>query len=181
MSNASAQIKKPTAAQKLAALESRIVDTSKPAAVKPAAIKAAPKAVTKAASKGKAAPVKVARKLGISHAVGQSCRPVAGSKLAAYTAAWMASTGFAKGASIARADLVKIAGERAIAYHTGAGNFASGKDGFKLTAKGNAVFSARSPDEQLVAAYTSVLKTGKPSDVAGVKAAHIVALTAKAA
>lgn len=178
MSNASAQIKKPSAAQKLAALESRIVDASKPAAAKPAAAKPA---AVKAASKGKAAPVKVARKLGISHAVGQSCRPVAGSKLAAYTAAWMASTGFAKGASIARADLVKIAGERAIAYHTGAGNFASGKDGFKLTTKGNAVFSARNVDEQLVAAYTSVLKTGKPSDVAGVKAAHIVALSAKAA
>ncbi len=148
------------------------------AANKSAAVKAAPKAASKA--KAKAAPVKVTRKVAVPFAVGQSCRPVAGAKLIAYTAAWMTVTGFIKGTALARADLVKIAGERAIAYHTLAGNFASGKDGLKLTAKGSSAFTSRTPDPQLVEAFTSVLKTGKPSDVAGVKAAHIVAL-AKAA
>lgn len=162
MSNASATIAKPA---------------KKTAAAKPAAAKKAP-SKSKTASKGARATVRTSAK--ITHAVGQSCRPVAGAHLFAYTAAWLSLTGMDKGAAIPRAELVKIAGERAAAYHLKAGNLKAGKDGISVTAKGAAAFSARTVDPQIVDAYKGVLTTGKPSDVARVKAEHIVSLKAAA-
>lgn len=175
--------RKPAAAKvsaaKLKELESRIQPATAADKPKAAPVAKAPakKANAKPAAKAKAAPVKVAAKVsGIAYAIGQSCRPVAGAKLAAYSAAWMGLTGFAKGATLPRAAVAKIAGERAIAYHTGAGNMTSTKDGLKLTAKGISVFTSRAVQPELVAAYESVLKTGKENATVGAKAAHIVAM-----
>jgi hypothetical protein len=146
--------------------------------------KAAPKSAAKPASKKAPAvkakavvKVKVAAR--IPFTVGQSCRPVAGARLFAFTAAWFSLTGFDKGAAMSRADMVKIAGERAVQYHVNSGNFVAGTHGLTLTVKGkSALVDGRTVDPQLVEAFASVMKTGKPSDVAGVKPAHIVELKA---
>lgn len=178
--------RKPTArAAKLAELESRIVDASAPAApaskpVKADKAKAASKAASKAApaSKGKAAPVKVKSRVNLAFAIGQGFRPVAGVRLVAYSAAWMAATGFDKGAPIARATLAKIAGETAISYHTKHGNFISTPDGIAITAKGKSAFGMRAVDEQLRDAFMAVMRTGEASKVASVGKGQIVALAA---
>lgn len=160
-------------ASKLASLEARIIDASASTATK-----STTKPATKAAPTVKAAAVKVKSTVNVAYYVGQSCRPSAGARLFAYTAAWMQATGFAKGVALPRATIAMIAGATAVAYHINNGNFAMSADGVKLTAKGISAFSARKPDPQVVAGFVDVLQNGTPNKDSGVTKAHIVAIKA---
>ena len=97
-------------------------------------------------------------------------RPSQGSRLAAFTAAWLTLTGLTKGNAVSRGTLVKIAGETAINYHTRNGNFEKTEQGLKLSDKGVMFFEARGdvmPDMR--AGFEVVLSTGKLDDRAEVK------------
>lgn len=141
---------------------------------KPAA-KVAAKPVAKTAAKTAAKPAaKTAAKAkapAITTLIADYARPVAGNRLAAFTAAWLQLSGLKDGKAVQRATLVKIAGPRAIQYHTSNGNFETTPDGLKLTTKGQNAFGARSIDPEMLKAYSEALATGKQSDVVAKDAA----------
>lgn len=122
---------------------------------------AAPRTVRKAKA---VAPVKA-----VAFYIEDYARPKAGAPLFAFTAAWLTLTGLASGKAAIRADLVKIAGETAVTYHTKNGNFEKTDKGLIMTEKGNAFFAARTVDPQLFAAYETVMTTGEDGDKAGIK------------
>lgn len=133
--------------------------TAKPAAAKKAVAK--PRTVRKAKA---VAPVKA-----VAFHIEDYARPKAGAPLFAFTAAWLTLTGMASGKPAIRADLVKIAGETAVTYHTKNGNFEKTDKGLAITAKGRAFFAARTVDPQLLEAYETVMTTGQDGDKAGIK------------
>lgn len=135
--------------------------TAKPAAAK----KAAPRTVRKAVAKSstKAAP------RAIAFHIEDYARPKAGNTLFAFTAAWLNLTGMAAGKPAIRAELVKVAGETAVTYHTKNGNFEKTDKGLVMTEKGFAFFAARTVDPQLLEAYETVMTTGQDGDKAGIK------------
>lgn len=135
--------------------------SAKPAA-KPAT-KTVAKAAPKAAAKAKTAPK--AKAPAIKVIIADYARPAAGNRLAAFTQAWLDLSGLAAGSAVQRATIVKVAGPRAVQYHTGNGNIESTPDGLKLTQKGYAAFSSRSVDPELLKAYTEALSEGKQSDI----------------
>jgi hypothetical protein len=90
---------------------------------------------------------------------------ISGGRLEAFTAAWLDLTGLNAGKAIAKDQLAKVSGPRAIAYHIGLKNIEKTVDGLKLTEKGQMFFAARTKiDPQLVEAYKAVLATGKVED-----------------
>lgn len=120
------------------------------------------KGATKPAAKPAAAP--------LAFAVRDGYRPGAGRLLFAYTQAWLDVSGLSKGKTIARADLVKVAGQTAIAYHTGrTGTLADNKGQISLTDSGAAFFKARGVDQKAVDAFSTVLRTGCMDETVGVK------------
>lgn len=135
--------------------------TAKAAAKTSPAKKAAPRTVRKAKV---TAPVRA-----VAFHIEDYARPKAGASLMAFTAAWMNLTGMIDGTPVVRADMVKIAGETAVTYHTKNGNFEKTDKGLAITAKGRAFFAAREIDPQLLAAYETVLMTGQDGEKAGVK------------
>lgn len=144
----------------------------KPAAVaKPAAVKPAAK------------PAKPAAAAPLGFAVRDGYRPGAGRLLFAYTQAWLDVSGLTAGKTIARADLVKVAGQTAVAYHTGrTGTLSDNKGAISLTDSGAAFFKARGADQKAVDAFSTVLRTGCMDETVGVKVpAAVVPLKAQAA
>ena len=133
---------------------------AKPAAKKASAAK--PRTVRKA--KAVTAPVRA-----VAFHIEDYARPKAGAPLFAFTAAWLSLTGMASGKAAIRADLVKIAGETAVTYHTKNGNFEKTDKGLVMTDKGNAFFAARAIDPQMLAAYETVMTTGEEGEKAGIK------------
>ncbi len=131
------------------------------------------KAVAKKATVAKPRTVRKAKAVAPVRAVAfhieDYARPKAGAPLFAFTAAWLSLTGMASGKAAIRADLVKIAGETAVTYHTKNGNFEKTDKSLVMTDKGNAFFAARAIDPQLLAAYETVLMTGQDGEKAGVK------------
>lgn len=158
--------------------------TKKAAAARIAADKAALIASTASSTsstsskpKAKAKPSRVKSTVGApAFAIGQGCRPVAGARLVAYTAAWLSMFALDSGKAAPRAALVKVAGQTAVAYHTRQGNMVQTADGITLTAKGKSVFAMRAIDAELKAAMMSVLKNGEPNKTAQVSKAQIVAV-----
>lgn len=135
------------------------------------------KADKASASKAKAAPHKVTSAVGApAFAVGQGCRPVAGSRLVAYTAAWLSMFALDAGKSAPRSALVKVAGSTAVAYHIRMGNMIQTAAGIELTAKGKSVFGARAVDAEIKAGFIRVLKSGEADKTAQVTKAQIVAV-----
>jgi len=141
------------------------------AAVKTAAAPA--KRATRKAPAAKAVAAEVPAEK-INFVIQDYARPVAGSRLAAFTATWLDLSGLAKGDAVKRADLVKVAGPRAIAYHTSNGNMESTPDGVKLTDKGFAAFASRTVDPEAAKAYRAALVDGTQSDMVSKDAAAYV-------
>lgn len=100
--------------------------------------------------------------LTITHVLHDYARPVAGNRLAAHTAAFLALSGMGQDKPCPSALALKVIGPTAVKYHRLIGNWESTKDGLKLTPKGHAFFSARGePDAELFAAYQKVMTTGE--------------------
>lgn len=133
---------------------------AKPVA-KPATKKATAPRAKKAAP---AAPV-------LTHTIQDYARPKAGTRLFAFTDAWLELTGIKAGSAVSRATLVKIAGEVAITYHTRNGNFEKTENGLSLSAKGASFFAARDAgnDAQLIAAFKEAMTTGQAPEVLAIK------------
>lgn len=142
-----------------------------PQAVKPAG-KTAKTAGKPAAVKPAAKPAALAP---LGFAVRDGYRPGAGRLLFAYTQAWLDVSGLTAGKTIARADLVKVAGQTAVAYHTGrTGTLSDNKGAISLTDSGAAFFKARGADQKAVDAFSTVLRTGCMDETVGVKVAAAV-------
>lgn len=143
--------------------------TAKAVAKNSPAKKAAAKPRTVRKAQTVAAPVK-----SVAFHIEDYARPKAGASLFAFTAAWLTLTGMAEGKPAARANLVKIAGETAITYHTKNGNFAKTDKGLVMTEKGLAFFAARAIDPALYAAFETVMTTGEEGAKAGIKNAAAI-------
>ena len=153
--------------------------SSKAAALSKSEAAARVKADKQAVGKAKAAPRKVTSTVGApAFAVGQGCRPVAGVRLYAYTAAWLSMFSLDAGKSAPRAAVVKVAGSTAVAYHIRNGNMIQTAAGLELTPKGKSVFGARAIDEEIKAGFMSVFKSGEPNKIAQVNKTQIVAVAA---
>ena len=141
------------------------------------AVKTAPR---KTAAKTAPAPVKTeetqAPALTLTHVVRDGFRPVSGSLLFAYTAAWMALSGMSAGKPVAGSLIGKVAGSTARKYHTEkTGAFSEDAAGnVTLTDAGRALFAKRKPDPRHVEAFTGVLSTGCLADTVNVKVAGAI-------
>lgn len=156
---------------------------AKPAAQAPA--KSAPatrkgaSATRKGTSKGASKPQQAPAASGIKYAVQDFARPVAGSRLAAHTAAFLSASGMIGGGAFPKAQAAKIIGARAVQYHTSKGNFVQTAEGLKLTDKGVDFFVLRpvQVDQEALAAYESFFANGQPNESVGIKGeSHIVKL-----
>ena len=156
---------------KAAAKPQAAAKPAKPAkkeSAKPAAKKGASKAAAKKTSSGKGAAFFIAAN-----------RPASGALLHAHTEAFFTIYGMHKGkgapVSIARA----VMGATALNYHKGNGRFEVRDGQVFMTEAGKIQFGARVPsiDAAAVAAFVSVMTTGKP-DGQYVKAAGAIAAIA---
>lgn len=92
-----------------------------------------------------------------------SARPGAGSKLFAYTMAWLQGSGLIDGGAIPRAQALKLAGQTAIQYHTTRTMRMVDTAGMISLAPGAANFFAdRHHDAKEREAYRAILTTGQP-------------------
>jgi hypothetical protein len=90
-------------------------------------------------------------------------RPSAGTRLASHTAAVLGLTGMIDGAMIPAAELRQMIGDTAFGYHSRKGNIERTDKGAKLSEQGVLLFMARAGvDPEMIAAYETVLSTGKP-------------------
>jgi hypothetical protein len=95
--------------------------------------------------------------------------------LFAYTQAWLDVSGLSAGKTVARADIVRVAGQTAVSYHVNrTGTLAESKGQITLTDSGKAFFAARGADAKAVEAFSTVLRTGCLDDTVGVKVAAAV-------
>lgn len=99
----------------------------------------------------------------IKFALTNGARPSAGNRLFAYTMAWLGESGMlTNGTAVARAQLSKIAGATAIAYHLQKGNIEATDAGIVLTERGFSYFLQRGHDPKAVEVYADIMRTGKP-------------------
>lgn len=147
--------------QNIAPAKTKPVKAAKPAAAKPAA-KATPKP---AQSKKKAGRVSAA------YGLATHIRPGSGKALQAHTEAVLQFFKLnSKGGQVMKADLIKVMGATAVAYHANPlqGNFVEVEPGvLALSERGRLVFADRASkfaDDSLslVATYLAILTTGKP-------------------
>ena len=92
-----------------------------------------------------------------------SARPGAGSKLFAYTMAWLQGSGLIDGGAIPRGQALKLAGQTAIQYHTTRTMRLVDTAGMISLAPGAANFFAdRHHDAKERETYRTILTTGEP-------------------
>jgi hypothetical protein len=114
------------------------------------------------------APEVVASK-GITHAIKDGFRPLAGAALYAHTAVFLKHSGIDK-APVPSATVRTIIGGTALAYHVKAGNFAyvgdtpTQRGGVIVTPQGQGNFSKRQTNAELVSAFEAVLTQGVCDD-----------------
>lgn len=122
------------------------------------------------------------------HVLVQGMRPASGPRLYAHTIAALEVLGLFISSKASRRTVVPSArlqafiGPRAFDYHTRtAANMKVVPTGVQLTATGHEFFTARVTDgrapAELIDAFVSVFRTGKPNETAQVKAHHIAATT----
>ena len=129
----------------------RKADAAKPVTDKKAANKAVAQTVAKFASDCK-------------FQIMAGRRPTSGVSLHSYTQAWMDLTGMASGKAVPREIVAALASSAAVSYHKAQGNWADGKGGIALTAKGQNFFAARGKDSAMIDMFKAVMQTGKLAD-----------------
>lgn len=106
---------------------------------------------------------------GITHAIKDGFRPLAGAALYAHTAVFLKHSGIDK-APVPSATVRTIIGSTALAYHVKAGNFAyvgdtpTQRGGVIVTPQGQGNFSKRATNAELVSAFEAVLTQGVCDD-----------------
>lgn len=107
---------------------------------------------------------RIVRKAPLRFYVEDYARPSAGAALFAYTRAWMELTNIDK-VAVPHERVVRIAGQRAVKYHTDNGNFERTPKGLILSAKGKRFFAARDAkelmDPEAHAAYVETMTRGR--------------------
>lgn len=164
-------LKAKTEAQAVEAQTSAPAKTKAAPKAKPAT-KAAKPTATKPAGKAKpaSAKTKVARRAA-AYGLATHIRPGSGKALQAHTEAVLQFFGLhGKNGQVMKADLVKVMGATAVAYHANPlqGNFVEVEPGaLALSERGRLVFADRASKmaddaKALVATYLAILTTGKP-------------------
>jgi hypothetical protein len=103
-------------------------------------------------------------------------RPKEGARLYAHTQAVFEVLGMFRGKTVERPRLVAYIGMKATCYHVSLGNLREAGSTVAMTEQGKTFYAARRFDKEVSKGFVEVFKTGKPSDVAGVKAFQIEAL-----